>query len=148
MTITLYSNKSEKGKIGKTLEEIGNVLNGTLKEDTSITDPVIKVKRYNNIYSANYLYIPQFSRYYFITDVKAITGGMYEISCHVDVLESFKTAILENYAYIERAEKGNLYYSDNGIPVSVDSHVIIKNFNGEPFSHTSIVMPLSSAHVA
>ena len=91
MNITLYVNKSEKNKIGKNLTNDFS-LSGTLRDVTNIINPVILIEL-NEINNYNYCYIPDFNRYYFITDITVIRTGLFAISLMVDVLESFKTDI-------------------------------------------------------
>lgn len=91
MNITLYVNNSEKNKIGKNLTNDFS-LSGTLRDATNIINPIILVEL-NEISNYNYCYIPNFNRYYFITDITVIRTGLYAISLLVDVLESFKTDI-------------------------------------------------------
>lgn len=91
MNIILYVNKSEKNKIGKNLTNDFS-LSGTLRDATNIINPIILVEL-NEISNYNYCYIPNFNRYYFITDITVIRTGLYAISLLVDVLESFKTDI-------------------------------------------------------
>lgn len=91
MNITLYVNKSEKNKIGKNLTN-DLFISGTLRDATNIINPIILVEL-NEISNYNYCYIPNFNRYYFITDITVIRTGLYAISLLVDVLESFKTDI-------------------------------------------------------
>lgn len=91
MNITLYINNSEKNKIGKNLTNDFS-LSGTLRDATNIINPVILIEL-NEIGNYNYCYIPDFNRYYFITDIIAIRTGLFAVSLTVDVLESFKTDI-------------------------------------------------------
>lgn len=91
MNITLYVNNSEKNKIGKNLTNDFS-LSGTLRDATNIINPIILLEL-NEISNYNYCYIPNFNRYYFITDITVIRTGLYAISLLVDVLESFKTDI-------------------------------------------------------
>lgn len=91
MNITLYINKSEKNKIGKNLSNDFS-LSGALRDATNIINPVILIEL-NEIGNYNYCYIPEFNRYYFITDITVIRTGLFAISLMVDVLESFQTSI-------------------------------------------------------
>lgn len=92
MTITLCVNNSEKNKLNKSLSDI-NSFSGTLKDETSIVDPVV-IMELENPAGFNYAYIPEFDRYYFITDMASIRNGLWRISMHVDVLQSFRNYIL------------------------------------------------------
>lgn len=91
MNITLYINNSEKNKIGKNLTNDFS-LSGALRDATNIINPVILIEL-NEIGNYNYCYIPDFNRYYFITDITVIRTGLFAISLMVDVLESFKSDI-------------------------------------------------------
>ena len=91
MDITLYINNSEKNKIGKNITNDFS-LSGSLRDATNIINPVILIEL-NEISNYNYCYIPNFNRYYFITDITVIRTGLFAISLMVDVLESFKTDI-------------------------------------------------------
>ena len=112
MEIILYYNDSEKIKLDKDLTQIGSI-EGRLFQNTSITKPSIIFDLDTTVFSANYLYIPQFNRYYFITDVVNVSANKWQIQARVDVLTSFKSAIRENTAIIERQENVyNLYLDD------------------------------------
>ena len=91
MTITLCVNNSEKNKLGKSLSNL-NVFSGSLKGETSVTNPVI-IMELENPTGFNYAYIPEFGRYYFIDDMVSVRTGLWKISMKVDVLESFKNNI-------------------------------------------------------
>ena len=91
MNLTLYVNNSEKNRIGKNLTNDFS-LSGTLRDATNIINPVILIEL-NEICNYNYCYIPDFNRYYFITDITVIRTGLFAISLMVDVLESFQTDI-------------------------------------------------------
>lgn len=104
MTITLYRNISEKNAFNKTLTEL-TTLTGTLREQSSIIDPVINIAGIDDfIGSMNYAYIPEFNRYYFITNIESVRAGLWRVSFHVDVLYTYREQIKDNYAIIERNE--------------------------------------------
>lgn len=71
-----------------------NVFSGTLREETSVISPVVLMEL-ENPSGYNYAYIPEFSRYYFISDMVSVRKGLWRISMKVDVLESFKNYILD-----------------------------------------------------
>ena len=84
-----------------------------------------------SVFSANYLYIPQFNRYYFITDVVNVSANKWQIQARVDVLTSFKSAIRENTAIIERQENEyNLYLDDKYYRAYQNEDVQYKKFSG------------------
>ena len=92
MEIKLYTNNSEMNKINKNLtNELS--LTGSLRDVANIVNPVITIQ-IANISDYNYVYIPDFGRFYFISDIVVIRTGLYTLSLSVDVLESFKSEIL------------------------------------------------------
>ena len=100
MTISFYNNQSEPNVIQKTLVS-QLTLEGTLRSDTNIKDPVILIENDGSIINYNYCKINEFERYYFIKDIKVIRNGLFEISLSVDVLKSFENDILNTLAIID-----------------------------------------------
>ncbi len=88
MEITLYTNNSEKNKLEKSLSN-AKKLSGKLREESSIANPSILIQT-ENPSNFNYAYIPEFKRYYFITDTISVRANIWRISLHCDVLMSFK----------------------------------------------------------
>lgn len=112
LTVQFYTSTSPAEKIGKTLTA-GISAACTLKDDTSILRPELFITSATSPAGYNYMYISDFGRYYFIDDIKSIHNNMWEISAHVDVLETYATAIKANSAVIKRqANKFNLYLDD------------------------------------
>lgn len=112
LNIQLMNNSSPVEKIGKTLSA-GSTYSCVLKDDTSVLDPVIILQTSDNIFSYNYMYISDFGRYYYIKDIKSLNNNRWEVTAHVDVLETYKLQILNNDAVIKRQAKlFNLYLDD------------------------------------
>lgn len=112
ITVTLKVNSSPVEKIGKTLST-GTDFSCKLKDDTSVLRPTLIIASLSSLASFNYMYISDFGRYYFIDDIVSINQGIWEVSGHVDVLETYKTAILANKAIVKRQQSQyNLYLDD------------------------------------
>ena len=92
MDIIFYTISDEKNKLTKTLDDVVT-FSGVLKEETSIIKPSIIIEA-ENLSSYNYIYISDFGRYYFIKDITSIKNNLWRVTCFVDVLMSFKSAIL------------------------------------------------------
>lgn len=127
--VVLLSNKSERIRVDKDLTEILNV-SCTLKQNTNIKTPVFIIKAdFEDIIKSNYLYVPSFTRYYYIDNIMSVNGGLFEISCSVDVLMSFKDTIRENRGIIERQEtQNNLFFNDGSFNCYQNPHIITKSF--------------------
>lgn len=110
MNVYLMINRSENNRIGKELSLVSQT-DCVWKNDSSIENPVIILATdEETIELINYVYIAHFNRYYFITDKKILTGGRYQITCRVDVLETYKQSILSLYAIVD---KTNLFNNAN-----------------------------------
>lgn len=129
-SIILQRNLSESNKIDKSITDI-ITLTGTLKQETSIIDPVITIDGdLTNYATLNYCTIPVFSRSYFINNIRSIRNGLFEITCHVDVLSSFKTQIRTNSAIIHKSERNwNLYLNDGSLKTYQNPNIYTKYFS-------------------
>ena len=129
MTIKLYNNLSDKIVVDKNITQKGSDVTGTLREDCSIIDPVIKMSAIgNNLLTSNYAYITEFGRYYYITNIVCV-GDLFEVHMHVDVLMSFRGDIRTNNAVISRQERNyNLYLQDGVFKTYSQPHYEIKQF--------------------
>ena len=112
LDVKFYRTNSPKNKIVKSLTNIGT-FSCALKENTSVLNPVIIIATNENLYNSNYMEIPIFNRKYFITDIRSIGSDRWEVSAHVDVLDTYASAIKSNTAVIRRQENVyNLYLND------------------------------------
>lgn len=79
--------------------------NVILKDGCTITNPVVELANIDGakMYKYNYAYIPDFSRYYYISEWKFVNRVL---ECHmtVDVLSSFKLSIVLSEQYVARAD--------------------------------------------
>ena len=115
LDVKFYRTSSPKNKIVKSLTSIGT-FSCALKENTSVLNPVLIISTNENLYNSNYVEIPAFNRKYFITDIKSIGNNRWEVSAHVDVLNTYASEIKSNSAVIRRQENVyNLYLNDPDI---------------------------------
>lgn len=126
MFINLYNNTSPPNYVSKSIAEVIS-LEGTLREPTSIIDPVVIVER-NSPMGFNYAHIPIFNRYYFITGISSEANSLVAIAMHVDVLMTYKEQIANMNAIIKRQENQYNLYLDDGIFKAYQNtkHKIIK----------------------
>lgn len=129
MQIQLMSNISDKNVVDKKLTTVATI-EGNLKESTDILDPVLTlgdITPYINKF--NYVYIPLLGRYYFIMDVKSIRSDLWQISCHVDVLQTYKAQIRNNSGLIARQQYNyNVMQSDPRLRVNANPYIVTKKF--------------------
>ena len=93
MIINIYNTADDKRVIDKTLTLIMENASCQLVEGCSALDPVVKLSMNAAVYNANYMYIPYFGRYYYITNIEVIEGNVLRVSGHVDVLKTYSSQI-------------------------------------------------------
>ena len=109
MEVVLYNfTKSENSTA---IPSGGTSYNCILKTPTSVLNPVIVVEA--NALNVTYGYIPDFGRYYFVSDIVSVNNSTWELHLHVDVLATYKSEILSTDAYIVRASYGNTNIPDS-----------------------------------
>lgn len=133
LNINFYKTNSPKNKIGKALTSVGTY-SCALKENTSVLTPRIILQTSDNIYTANYLEISAFNRKYFIDDIVSAGNNRWEVSAHVDVLETYKSQILNNRAVISRQQNlYNLYLNDPDFRTYNNDRIQTVAFSGSDF---------------
>lgn len=103
MTVTYWSNFSKRKNSTKQPTS-GTDVTVRLKEDCSIINPVFESATMPA--TANYIYVSEWGRYYFVTNVTYISNTTKAFSCEVDVLASFKTQIGSTVARVAFSSTG------------------------------------------
>lgn len=106
-------NKSTKLATGEYRE-----VEAYLKDKTSITHPVLLVQTFIGA-AYNYFYIPDFNRYYFVSDAASVEN-MWEIAGTEDYLASFKVEIGLTAANVLYATGSTKNIPDSRIPVTAN----------------------------
>lgn len=99
----LYSNEEPNNKLGKNIafvKEIG----ADIMPGTSIINPTFLLKEKIDLRNINYLYWTSFARYYYIVKPVARENGMIEITCKIDVLQTYATFLYSLECLVERQE--------------------------------------------
>ena len=79
----------------------------------------------------NYAIINSFGRKYFVKDINSVKNNLWELSMHVDVLDSYINEIKATKAIISRNEfEYNLYLNDDRWWLSQQRFVTTKTFEG------------------
>ena len=106
-TIELYKCSAERNRVDKTNYLIKvDTVNCTLKNDISISNPILLLEGNDkgDWLGFNYVYIPSFSRYYFVDDIIAGITTLWEAHLTIDALFTYKDAIKSCSGYVERNE--------------------------------------------
>lgn len=142
MQITFYNNNSEREKVGKTLINVRE-LNGELKDNCDVVEPILLVSG-DNLSQYNYLYIPSFNRYYFITKIKVIRNNLWEVYTHCDVLESYKNEIKNQIGVVARQENTwDMYLNDGTFKADSTDKTATLLFPNDLFTTPSYVFAVA-----
>lgn len=106
VSVTFYNCGDDKRVMSKTLTT-GISANAELYDPTSVTNPRLRVSYNASLLTYNYMYIAQFGRYYFITNITTDSGGALIIEGAVDVLQTYKTEIAGLSAIVVRGARKN-----------------------------------------
>lgn len=144
MTIGLYYNKSDERKLNKDLETIATY-EGYLKNECSIQNPTVFIEGAFNIgnnINANYMFLPDYRRYYYITDITQVRANLVKITGRVDVLMSFKDEIQNSVGIVRKQEHNySLFLDDGSLKVYQDKLIICKEFpNGFPKENDHFIL--------
>lgn len=126
MDVYIYKNTDDKRKLNKTLSVQRSVI-ADIKGTCSITAPTL-ILSYQGV-DFNYIFVPTWSRYYFVTDIAVTTGGRVEVRCKVDVLMSNNSTIRSLTALIARNENTEFtYLTDEQVMITTDEKPEIIEF--------------------
>ena len=143
MTIKLYKIKDDARVVSKTVIDTGAGANlvasvtAHYKDDVNILDPVLEISYDPSYTDVNYIYVQDWNRYYFVTNMRAGAQRLF-FTCHVDVLMSYKTDIGKLKCFVARqgdASKSNRYLNDPYLPFTTVPDISIigvqnKNMGG------------------
>ena len=136
MNIVLYNNKSDSRVLNKSIEQIATI-DVILKSAQNIMSPEIMLQTKTLPIEANYCYISDFGRYYYINAQRLDNGNVSKIELTVDVLMSFKDMILKSTVVAERTTNKYNRYLPDIVPTLAKFNNIYKLFTppviGNPF---------------
>ena len=133
MIIKLYKTLSEDNKLDKELTLVREInINLLIRSNVTAFDFSLS----GNTVDINYMYIPDFGKYYFLKSPTIERNGYTSYRAEEDVLMTYKSQIRQESGIVLRQEnEGNLYIADNTFPVENRNKTFFKKFqNG--FSET------------
>ena len=133
MTINLYSTGDNPKKVTKTLTAISTV-QGRTTQPCNILHPelILSGDSTVNAINANYAYVPDFGRYYFVKDHTTDTAARIILSCEVDSLMSWAAGIRASSQLVTRSESvgAPTYIEDNLLPLKKSKDMYVIKFEG------------------
>ena len=127
-----------------------DTLTGTMRNETSITNPVIRCEFSGSVPKFNYFYIPQFYRYYFLKDFRLVRDSIYEMSGHCDVLTTaLKLDNLTSCSGIVKKQEtnNNLLLNDGSFRVYQNPQVVTQVFP-QGFNTFNYVLAVAGARTS
>lgn len=143
MTINFYTSTSPKITVDKSLGS-GTAYVGECKENADLSNPTILI-RSASVPVGNYIHIADFSRYYYIEKIVNVAKELWEVTAHVDVLMSFKSAFMNSPCIIAKTASNdfNLYLPDPNFKCQQNARVGMVNFpNGFDMDGAKFYMTL------
>lgn len=121
LTVTIGICTDDNRVVSKTYTTLGTYTGMFPKEDLDIMHPVIDVT-YNSIENlmttANYMYISELNRYYYITNKSLLIGNKIRLEGNIDILNTYKEYILNLNTLIVRQENCGITYTvDDKLPL-------------------------------
>ena len=151
LTLILYNNSAESNRVDKRnyMTHV-KTLNGVLRDACSITSPIINYEM--DIYGVptfNYVYIPQFNRFYFVDGHKTLTNSYWEMTLKCDVLMSYRNNIEQLTCYIERSENNMATIPDDSLPTQNNNIIRYVDFPEGDINvrKTGVIWPDGVEHV-
>ena len=112
MEIITYSLTEDGHHIPKHYTPVGT-LTGSVRDAVDIENPTIRIDHVGTD-TFNYIYAPEFNRYYYVFDKVQVRTGITDLICHVDVLESFYRQFIYSPIIASRSDSTyNKYIPDN-----------------------------------
>lgn len=103
MQVEFYKTTDNARTVNKTLQ-LNKMLNIIFREAVDEQAPLIIMNK-SNINGSNYVHIPDFNRYYFISSVDNYTASLVRVHLTTDLLMTYKDIILNNPVQITATEK-------------------------------------------
>ena len=135
MNIDLYVCTSKKDTVKKVLTNENIVTGCKLMDSTSILNPVVifRAGAIDDFLKFNYCKIPQFGRYYYITN-KTFNNNTVTLNMEVDPIYSWYDTYKSTSQLISRSESiRNRYIQDGSEPIHSDNFYTYVNFGIDVF---------------
>lgn len=129
MEIITYSLTEDGHHIPKHYTPVGT-LTGSVRDAVDIENPTIRIDHAGTD-TFNYIYVPEFNRYYYVLDKVQVRTGITDLICHVDVLESFYHQFIYSPIIVSRSDSTyNKFIPDGERVFQQDQLHLYKNLGG------------------
>ena len=133
VNIVFYNNASKDLVVDKVLTPVLST-QGDFRATVDALRPTVMVEGAIPA-NANYAYIADFGRFYYVTDRNYITKDLCNLSLYTDVRKSFATQLANAKGIVQRnTEIYDMYLNDPKVPVGAHKALAVKKFGSTPFS--------------
>lgn len=138
--IYLYSNHSDAREIYKDITHVDYVT-GVFKSTQNVNRIIVNLETsYASLASVNYVYLPDFERWYYITEKSVINSSITQVVLETDTLMTYREAIQSFTCLCLRSEtKYNRQQVDEKLPKVVKDLVYIREI-GNPLITENIIL--------
>lgn len=124
MIVTTFNNKSQSNVIEKNLEQL-QTFDISLIHEFNILKPTLIFTK-SNFTKSNYIYIPQYNRYYFINDITTSPGNRVQLDCNIDVLKTYGNDIKKCSCVVLRSESAGVNnIVDDKLPIAPNQFFVV-----------------------
>lgn len=110
MEVEFYHTVDNSNTVNKKLNLI-KTINIVFRQAVNEQTPFIILNK-DNLIGVNYIHIPNFNRYYFISNVENYTANLVRIDLITDLLMTYKDVILNTPVLITATENPSYFSSD------------------------------------
>ena len=136
MRVILYNTTCDNRVLSKNIALIKEI-DAELKDANNVISPTLKIQRFEGWEKINYIYIKSFNRYYYVTDITSIKNKLWQMSLTVDVIMTYKEALLACTGCIDRNENDYNGLIPDGMISLEKGEIIETNFvNNEVFTES------------
>lgn len=144
MNVTFYQCTCDNRYVNKSpyLTAYAGISNVVLYEGCSIIEPVIRVNWAGGVPGINYCFIPDFNRWYYITNSEALEGHSVKYYLRCDVLMTYGGTILSTPQTVIRSESiGHpTLIPDNNLTTNPAREMKVIKFEGGIFNLNSATL--------
>lgn len=128
--IVFYNNNSDRRCINKVLTD-AKTISGNVKTQYTSSGISIDIDiSVAGIAPFQFNYMKLDNKYYFIDSVDFLSQNIIRVNCSVDLLETYKSQILNQIAVLNRSETSyNRYLNDDNLHINAYKRVQTKSFS-------------------
>lgn len=108
-TINLYKYNGAFNTVNKKLDG-PKAIQGQIRQVTDVLTPRIVI-RDESAKDYNYMFVPAFGRYYYITEMTFAGNGAFELRTETDVLKTYENEIMDATATVTESDTPEKYIS-------------------------------------